>query len=59
MLRSLAWQQAIKAGTALTQKEMKILAEDLFACNTPNINPNGKPTYTQFKKNELDKMFGR
>ena len=59
LLRSLAWQQAIKAGTALTQKEMKILAEDLFACNTPNINPNGKPTYTQFKKNELDKMFGR
>ena len=59
LLRSLAWQQAIKAGTALTQKEIKILAEDLFACNTPNINPNGKPTYTQFKKNELDKMFGR
>ena len=59
LLRSLAWQQAIKAGTALAQKEMKILAEDLFACNTPNINPNGKPTYTQFKKNELDKMFGR
>ncbi len=59
LLRSLAWQQAIKAGTSLKQKEMKILAEDLFACNTPNINPNGKPTYTVFKKNELDKMFGR
>ena len=59
LLRSLAWQQAIKAGTSLTQKEMKVLAEDLFACNTPNITPNGKPTYTQFKKIELDKMFGR
>ena len=59
LFRSLAWQQAIKAGTSLTQKEMKILAEDLFACNTPNISPNGKPTYTVFKKNELDKMFGR
>ena len=59
LLRSLAWQQAIKAGTSLTQKEMKVLAEDLFGCNTPNINPNGKPTYTVFKKNGLDKLFGR
>jgi DNA mismatch repair protein MutL len=59
LLRSLAWQQAIKAGTAISQKEMKTLLEDLFACATPNITPNGKPVYTAFKKNELDKMFGR
>jgi len=59
LFRSLAWQQAIKAGTSLTQKEMKHLVEDLFACATPNITPNGKPTYTSFKKTELDKMFGR
>ena len=59
LFRSLAWQQAIKAGTNLTHKEMKMLVEDLFACNAPNITPNGKPTYTVFKKNELDKMFGR
>jgi len=59
LLRSLAWQQAIKAGTAISQKEMKTLLEDLFACATPNITPNGKPVYTTFKKNELDKMFGR
>ena len=59
LFRSLAWQQAIKSGTALTQKEMKMLVEDLFACNAPNITPNGKPTYTTFKKIELDKMFGR
>jgi DNA mismatch repair protein MutL len=59
LFRSLAWQQAIKGGTALAQKEMKILVTDLFACNAPNITPNGKPTYTAFKKNELDKMFGR
>lgn len=59
LFRSMAWQRAVKGGTALTQKEMKILVEDLFACNTPNITPNGKPVYTSFKKNELDKMFGR
>ncbi len=59
LLRSLAWQQAIKAGTSLTQKEMQALAEDLFACATPNITPNGKPVYSEFKKTDLDKMFGR
>ncbi len=59
LLRSLAWQQAIKAGKALTQKEMKSLVEELFMCTSPNITPNGKPTYSAFKKTELDKLFGR
>lgn len=59
LMRSLAWQQAIKAGVSLTEKEMKALIEDLFTCNAPNITPTGKPTYTEFKKTELDRMFGR
>ncbi len=59
LLRSLALQQAIKAGTSLTQKEMRSLVEELFACETPNTSPNGKPTYMTFRKDELDKMFGR
>ena len=59
LLRSLAWQQAIKAGKPLSQKEMKSLVQDLFICTMPNITPNGKPTYTAFKKYELDRMFGR
>ena len=59
LLRSLAWQQSIKAGISLTPKEMISLVEDLFACASPNITPNGKPTYTEFKKTDLDKMFGR
>lgn len=59
LLRSLAIQQSIKAGISLTQKEMKTLVEDLFNCATPNITPNGKPAYIEFKKEELDKIFGR
>jgi DNA mismatch repair protein MutL len=59
LLRSLALQQAVKTGKALTEKEMKVLVEDLFNSTTPNITPNGKPTYLEFKKEELDKMFGR
>jgi DNA mismatch repair protein MutL len=59
LLRSLALQQSVKAGISLTDKEMKVLIEELFNCVTPNITPNGKPTYLEFKKDELDKMFGR
>lgn len=59
LLRSLAIQQSVKAGIHLSEKEMKTLLEDLFNCLTPNITPNGKPTYLEFKKDELDKIFGR
>ncbi len=59
LLRSLALQQSIKAGTSLTEKEMKVLVEELFNCSVPNSTANGKPTYLEFKKEELDKMFGR
>ena len=59
LLRSIAWQQSVKPGTALSQKEMETLIEDLFNCETPNCTPNGKPSYLEFKKDELEKMFGR
>ncbi len=59
LIRSLAWQHAIKEGTRLTQKEMHRLVEDLFHCETPNTSPNGRPTYLSFRKQDLDKMFGK
>ena len=57
LVRSLAWQQSIKAGTSLTEKEMKGLVDDLFQCATPNSTPGGNPTYLEFKKEQLEKMF--
>ena len=59
LIRCMSRQQAIKAGQALTQKEMQRLAEELFECNTPNITVTGSPTYLEFKEDYLDKMFGR
>ena len=59
LVRCLARQQSIKAGQALTQKEMTMLIEELFACNTPNVTPTGNPTYIEFKEDYLEKMFGR
>jgi len=59
LIRSVSWQQAIKSGTPLSEKEMQRLITDLFQCKQPNITPNGKPTYTDFKKESLEKIFGR
>lgn len=59
LLRSMALQQSIKTGTALSETEMRRLVDDLFTCQVPNTTANGKPTYLEFKKDELDKLFGR
>ena len=59
LLRSMAWQQSVKAGTFLGEKEIRSLVEDLFACEICNTTPNGKPVFLEFKKDELDRMFGR
>ena len=59
LLRSMAIQNAIKPGKILTQKEMQSLVANLFECEITNVTPNGKPTYLSFKKDEMDKMFGR
>ena len=57
LVRTLAWQQAIKPGRQLTEQEIEVLVNDLFQCKQPNISPDGKPTYLEFKKEQLDKMF--
>lgn len=59
LIRCVARQHAIKTGKPLSQKEMSTVAEDLFACNTPNITPSGNPTYLEFKQEYLERMFGR
>jgi DNA mismatch repair protein MutL len=59
LVRSLARQQSIKAGKALTQKEMKALIEDLFNCDTPNVTSDGQPTYIEFKASYLRELFGQ
>ncbi len=57
--RSLALQQSVKAGTSLGQKEMQSLVEELFQCSQPNMTANGSPTYIEFKKDYLEKLFTR
>jgi DNA mismatch repair protein MutL len=59
LLRSMAWQQAVKAGAGLDQKEMRALATGLFACEQPNTTPAGHPTYIEFRKEYVEKLFGK
>ena len=58
LIRSLVRQQSIKTGTRLTEREMRQLVTDLFACEQSNITPDGNPTYLDFKQDQLEKMFG-
>lgn len=59
LMRSIAWQQSVKAGTSLSEKEMQALVSDLFSCQQPNSTPSGRSTYMEMKKEFLDKQFLR
>jgi DNA mismatch repair protein MutL len=59
LVRSAAWQQSIKAGKRLSEKEMRMLTTELFACEISNVTPNGNPVFLEFKQDQLEKMFGR
>ncbi len=59
LIRSLARQQAIKTGVRLTEREIRQLITDLFACEQSNTTPDGNPIYLEFKQEQLEKMFGK
>lgn len=59
LIHCMARQQAIKAGQSLSEKEMKVLVEELFQCNTPSVTPNGNPVFVEFNDEQLLKMFGK
>lgn len=55
---SLARSGAIPMGRNLGEQEMKVLVEDLFLCQNPNLTPDGKVIVTILVQNDLDKLFG-
>ncbi len=57
LIRSLARQRSIKSGQILSDKEMRQLIIELFACEQPNRSADGRPIFIEFKKEELDRMF--
>ena len=59
LIRTLARQNAIRPGIPLSEKEMRVLVDGLFACAQHNVTPGGDPTYIEFKKDYVEKLFGR
>lgn len=59
LARSLARRASIKAGQKLTREEMESLIENLFACNTPNYSPDGRPTFFIFDLGKIESYFNR
>ena len=59
LIRSLATQQSIKTGTALSSEEMRSLLENLLQCTQPGVTAAGSPTYIEFRKEYIEQLFKR
>lgn len=57
LAKSLAISTSIKSGQSLSENEMKSLVDELFACEFPNVSPNGRLTYINIGFDELEKRF--
>ena len=54
---SLAKASSINYGKNLTTEEMREIIDNLFACDTPNYTPGGKPAVTILDIDEVEKLF--
>ena len=59
LVRAMAGRQSIKTGTQLSEQEMRNLINDLSLCRQPNLTAGGNPTYIEFGKDYLEKLFSR
>ncbi len=56
---SFACKAAIKAGQALSDREIQELFDQLFATELPWHDVHGRPTTVRLTRNELERKFGR
>ncbi len=59
LARSLAKNAAIRVGQKMSIEEMQNLVDKLFACETPFVAPNGKPTFVKYGMEEIEKQFDK
>jgi DNA mismatch repair protein MutL len=57
LLKTMVGKLAITYGTVLNKQEQEHLIEALFNCEKSELNPHGKPIYTQISLSELDKRL--
>jgi DNA mismatch repair protein MutL len=59
LAKSYSCKAAIKADDKLTENEMRILVDKLFATSMPYVCPHGRPIVIKIPLEEFDKRFGR
>lgn len=57
LARSLSKKAAIKPGRYLSNEEMRLLIDQLFACESPLYSPSHKPTYITLSLSDIKKKF--
>jgi DNA mismatch repair protein MutL len=55
--KALARSMAVRPGQTLSQKEMQSTVDELFACQSPNFSPDGKPAIAIMPLEEVEKKF--
>ena len=59
LAKSFSCKTAIKAGDKLTEQEMRVLVDHLFATTMPYVCPHGRPIIIKIPLGEFDKRFGK
>jgi len=59
LAKSYSCKTAIKAGDKLSENEMKLLIDQLFATSMPYVCPHGRPVVVKISLTEFDRRFGR
>lgn len=57
--KSYSCKTAIKAGDKLSDREMRLLIDQLFATSMPYVCPHGRPVVIKISLDEFDRRFGR
>ncbi|GIV46263.1 MAG: DNA mismatch repair protein MutL [Ignavibacterium sp.] len=57
--KSYSCKTAIKAGDKLSESEMRLLIDQLFATSMPYVCPHGRPIVIKISLEEFDRRFGR
>ncbi len=59
LAKTYSCKTAIKAGDYLSEKEMRLLIDQLFATSMPYVCPHGRPIVVKIPLEEFDRRFGR
>jgi DNA mismatch repair protein MutL len=55
--RTLAKRVSVKSGTTLSEEEMSVLMDELFACKIPDYSPDGNVCIIKLSVEDLFRMF--